>query len=449
MSACRFLRGSILTAIAIFVGCSVGRTPPAATETVYVDGASEFVMGNNDFAPCKRFKYQDGRLSLPANEAIASERLRYEAEIEPFCIDRHEVTILQYEHCVLRGTCEAPKITNLGSLDRSDAVRRYWSQRELFPDYPVVGVEWADAQTYCEFRGGRLPTEIEWEYVSKGGVSDQKNTLDEDLLRGIEEDCDGFAGTLDLGACSSSILSVNLNTADDNGFGVFGLHSGVSEWTADEYDPYVGCAPNQGDIGDVSLGLGDLFCNIDDRLYRRPLETLLSEGDEDCLVASSDGVNGSCELSQNFTGRCHEAFKSCYTDCGYASDDTSDLGQSCLSACFGSYEACASACLHPESQISCARMQFIGQQGEVNRQSCFPEPVCRRREQRTSTHVHTVPSFARTAPIEHVVKGANFQTERACEVRASKRSGSNSAGNLIGFRCVFDVGTPSCIIRPN
>ena len=99
--------------------------------------------------------------------------------------------------------------------DRTDAVRRYWSQRESFSDYPVVGIEWADAQEYCEFRGGRLPTEVEWEYVSKGGVSNQTTTLDENILASIESDCSEANGRLDLGACSSSILSVTMNAVDD------------------------------------------------------------------------------------------------------------------------------------------------------------------------------------------------------------------------------------------
>ena len=167
-------------------------------------------------------------------------------------------------------TCDAPKITNLGSLDRTDAVRRYWSQRESFSDYPVVGIEWADAQEYCEFRGGRLPTEVEWEYVSKGGVSNQTTTLDENILASIESDCSEANGRLDLGACSSSILSVTMNAVDDNGFGVLGLHSGVSEWTADEYDPFVGCALEQGDTDGGSRALSELFCDIDGRFVSTP-----------------------------------------------------------------------------------------------------------------------------------------------------------------------------------
>jgi formylglycine-generating enzyme required for sulfatase activity len=78
-----------------------------------------------------------------------------EVYVSPFWIDRYEVTTGEYRLCVEAGSCD---ITPLVAGD----------SRFIRDDLPVVNVTWADANDFCAFRRGRLPTEAEWEKAARG-----------------------------------------------------------------------------------------------------------------------------------------------------------------------------------------------------------------------------------------------------------------------------------------
>ena len=88
-------------------------------------------------------------------EVERSRLMRRRITTRRYGIDRMEVTRGAYRRCVLRGECSP---THFQSADP-----RFGDDR-----HPVVGVDWAQAQRYCESRSGRLPTEAEWERAARG-----------------------------------------------------------------------------------------------------------------------------------------------------------------------------------------------------------------------------------------------------------------------------------------
>ena len=123
------------------------------------------------------------------------------------------------------------------------ALPQFWGIKEFrsgldFPDYPVVGVSYFDAEKYARWSGKRLPTEAEWEYAARGGLIG-KNFPFGDLIDSAK---------VNYGRKNRGILKTG--SFQPNGYGLFDIAGNVWEWTSDNYaSDYYSVSPSENPKG--------------------------------------------------------------------------------------------------------------------------------------------------------------------------------------------------------
>ena len=112
------------------------------------------------------------------------------------------------------------------------------AQEAWHPDHPVVQISWNDARAYCEWAGGRLPSEAEWEHAARGGLGDVKFPWGDKLPNDTDHTpCNIWQGHFPEynTARDGYLTTAPARSFEPNGYGLYNLVGNVWEWTSDAY----------------------------------------------------------------------------------------------------------------------------------------------------------------------------------------------------------------------
>lgn len=194
------------------IGCNSEDTPDSLIEPNLLDKNPIIDTDEMVFIPA-------GEVTIGIDEktddTFGNEVDQQSVFVKSFYIDKYEVTNGQYMEFLLDTGHRKPK---------------FWDNPNLnAQSQPVVGVNWEDAESYANWAGKRLPTDIEWEKAARG--------IDGRLYPWGNEYNTSFGNFDDNGNMDGKLDGYALQTASigtyPNGVSPFGIHDmagNVWEW---------------------------------------------------------------------------------------------------------------------------------------------------------------------------------------------------------------------------
>ena len=105
-------------------------------------------------------------------------------------------------------------------------------------NYPVVQISWIDAQAYCKWIGKRLPTEAEWEFAARAGMTDKLYTWGNESVKNDKAKCNIWQGEFPFFNTMQDRYErlAPIKSYTPNNYGLYDMAGNVWEWCSDWYD---------------------------------------------------------------------------------------------------------------------------------------------------------------------------------------------------------------------
>lgn len=105
-------------------------------------------------------------------------------------------------------------------------------------DHPVVQVSWYDANAYAKWAGKRLPTEAEYEYLKRGGASEDIYPWGNDFeIAASQTNFHQGEFPIENKLTDNFEKTAPVRSFPANGYGLYDVAGNVWEWVLDTYHP--------------------------------------------------------------------------------------------------------------------------------------------------------------------------------------------------------------------